>query len=496
MAGSVTADEALRELARRELARRRQQAAPSPAAPPAAPEEGGGFLRTVDDAVRGIADVATFGFADEIAAKLGAMTGVGSAGGDYEANVAAERARDAEGGAARLAGQVGGALLVPGAAASTLRGAVGIGAAQGAAYGLGSGEGEVLDRLPSAGVGAVVGGAAGGAVRTVANALSARASRAAIPETEDIKKAAGAAYDAAENAGVIIAPQGVQRLSQEVTSDLAEFGYHPSLQPRVGVVLNELGRLSEQPVTLKGMDVTRRIAQSAAQSMDPSERAIGKRIIGRIDDFVENMGEADVLGGDVASATAALGEARGLWSRMRKSEMVADAVTKAERRAASTGSGGNVDNATRQNIRKILDSPKLSRGFTEAERAAAEQVVRGTPTQNAARLVGKLSPQGNGLMAALGVGGAAAAPSYAIPAMVAGAVSKQYADRATPANVRALSEIIRSGGKTAQEMTQEAIAGVGPKDLVEAIGRYRRGERVAAPTAAALAAVLAERVRN
>src|SRR5690606_34776355 len=69
-------------------------------AAPKAPESKGSFggrlLRGVDDAVRSIASGMTFWRADEAAAGMSALTGIGGqgGGGGYEANLAAERARD------------------------------------------------------------------------------------------------------------------------------------------------------------------------------------------------------------------------------------------------------------------------------------------------------------------------------------------------------------------------------------------------------------------
>lgn len=59
-------------------------------APPAAR----GVLGTVDDTVRMLANGATFGFADEIAAKLGSATGIGGNAGDYQGNLSSQRERD------------------------------------------------------------------------------------------------------------------------------------------------------------------------------------------------------------------------------------------------------------------------------------------------------------------------------------------------------------------------------------------------------------------
>jgi hypothetical protein len=165
-----------------------------------------------------------------------------------------------------------------------------------------------------------------------------------------------------------------------------------------------------------------------------------------------------VVAGNANEAANAIVRARSLWSRMRKSEMLEEALEKAERRAASTGSGGNTDNAIRQNIRAILDNPKKVRGFSTEEREALERVVRGGPIQNVMRLVGKLSPEGNGLMAALNVGAVAMNPMMAA-GTATGFAAKKIADRATPANLEKASALIRNGGApTLQALSPKAQA--------------------------------------
>lgn len=411
-----------------------------------------GVLRRIDDAVRGFADVATFGLADEFAAKMGALTGIGGESGNYDKNLVEQRSRDASGGPERFAGQIAGAFAVPGGAAKTVgRAALG-GAATGAAYGFGSGEGGAAARGENALLGGAIGGLAGGAVRGIANRLETKAARAAIPTNETLRAAGQAAYKAADNAGVIIKPESTQRLTQAITSDLAEFGYDPALQPGISAVLNRIQGLGEDNITLKGMDIIRRVARNAGSDItNKSQQELSNKIIGHIDDFIGGLKPDDVLAGNTKEATNAMLKARNIWTRLKKAEMVDTAMIKAERRAASTGSGGNADNALRQNVRALLDNPKTARGMTKAEKAAAERVVRGTAGQNALRLAGKLSPQGNGLMAALGVGGAMTNPLLGVPSLV-GVGAKAIADRATVKNVDKLSEIIRSGGFTAAEV--------------------------------------------
>jgi hypothetical protein len=412
-------------------------------------------------------DAATFGYGDKAAAAGRAMFTDKSYDEELEGMRTSTDASRARAGSAGLAADVVGSLAIPGAAASrgatmagrlgtgAMTGAKGVGAravllgAEGAGYGALSAAGHDQDigtgALYGAGGGAL-GSAAGDAVSSVVSKVrNPFKTKTATPDLSTLKQSAKDAYDAAEQAGVIIKPAGLQQLSADVKADLADFGFHPDLQPRVAVVLKEIDRLGQGNTTLKGVDVLRRIADGARKSLDPSEKALGNKIINKIDDFVDNLRPADVVAGDPLKGAGALKQARSLWTRVSKNERLIEAVEKAELRAASTGSGGNVENATRQNIRKLLEK---GRGFTGDEKAAMEEIIKGSPGQNILRLAGKLSPSGNGLMAALGVGGAMANPMIGV-ASLGGMGAKFLADQGVMRGVKALDELIRSGGDAA-----------------------------------------------
>lgn len=297
----------------------------------------------------------------------------------------------------------------------------------------------------------LAGAAAGYGVSRATGGQAPRAERPPAMSNEELRSAADAAYTKADNAGVIFGPSGIRQLGKDVKTDLADFGYHPQMQPKIAPILKEIDRLSNGNVTLKGVEVLRRMAGNARTSIDASERSLGGKIVEKIDDWVANAKPGQAITGDAAEGAAALQEARGLWQRVKKSEMVDDALERAERRAASTGSGGNADNATRQNIRGILDNPKKVRGFSEAEREAMEKVVRGTPGQNIARLLGKLSPSGNGLMMALQAGAAGASGGMSLPAAAVGMGAKKIADSLTGRRVDDLSHLIRGGVSAATQ---------------------------------------------
>lgn len=320
------------------------------------------------------------------------------------------------------------------------------GAAYGAAYGAGEGQGaneRIANALWQGGLGA----AAGGATGAISGALASRGANAAVPTVDDIRAAGQAAYQQADQAGVIFTPDAVSRLKGDVGKKLVDIGYDPALQPGAAAVVKRITDLEGQNVTLTGLDSLRKVASNGYIPGNKSNnKAIGD-IISSIDDLVSSPGAGEVLSGDAQAASSALKTARDMWSRLSKADRVADAISKAELRAASTGSGGNVDNATRQNLRRILEKP---RGFTEAEQAAMAKVVRGTPTQNALRLAGKLSPSGNGLMAALGIGGTMVNPLVGL-ASLGGMGAKVAADGMTQANTAVLDSLIRNGGKASTQ---------------------------------------------
>ena len=412
-------------------------------------------------------DAATFGYGDKAAAAGRSMFTDKSYDEELAAMRASTDASRARAGSAGLAADVVGSLAIPGAAASrgatmagrlgtgAMTGAKGVGAraalfgAEGAGYGALSAAGHDQDIRQGAAFGAAggaLGSTAGDAVSSVVSKVrNPFKTKTATPDLSSLRQSAKDAYDTAEKAGVIIKPTGLQQLATDVKTDLADFGFHPDLQPRIAVVLKEMDRLGQGNTTLKGVDVLRRIADGARKSMDPSEKALGNKIIGKIDDFVENLKPADVMAGDPLKGAGALKKARSLWSRVSKNERLIEAVSSAERRASSTGSGGNVENATRQNVRKLLEK---GRGFTADEKAAMEEIIKGTPGQNILRLAGKLSPSGNGLMAALGVGGAMANPMIGA-ASLGGMGAKFLADQWVSRGVKALDELIRSVGNAA-----------------------------------------------
>jgi hypothetical protein len=185
------------------------------------------------------------------------------------------------------------------------------------------------------------------------------------------------------------------------------------------------------------MQNLRTYLQDAAASTDAGERRMATILLDRFDEWrnkrVPEFADADAL-----------------YARAKRAEDVDWRVEKAARRADSTGTGGNAVNTARQNIRQILDNPKARRGYSPAEIAMMEGIVRGTPMTNAARMIGRLSPTSGALPLMGNIAGIGISPVVGVPLMGAAAGAKGIAELLTNRQIGALSEMIRNGGPVAR----------------------------------------------
>lgn len=313
-------------------------------------------------------------------------------------------------------------------------------------------------------VGAIVGGAGPGLVRGQTTA----GLRGDAPTNAGLRAFAKEKYTAAEQAGVIFNQNGVNRIAQGIRTDLTQLRFRPKFQTDVAKVLDELdSTLTGGNTTLEGLESLRGVTANAIRdSIKPLEKEMLGKIVERIDDFIDNPHPAELVAGNAPAAAAALREARSAWKRMRKSEIVDEALSTGELNASTAGSGGNVDNAIRQRVKAILRNKKTRNQFTREEQRAMMQVAGGTVSHNILRGFGGLSPDKGmiPLAMATALGGGIAtggiSPIYAavIPAAMA---ARRGAEALTRRNVQRLSEIVRRGpqqaapGNQAQRIADE-----------------------------------------
>lgn len=302
--------------------------------------------------------------------------------------------------------------------------------------------------------GALVG--AGGASAVLSKLKAAQAAKtaaAALPEVADLKAAARSQYQDPAVADVQIKPTAVANLGTKIENDLVTQGFRPQpqLQKSVFDVVGEL-KSAPGPVGVNDLDAVRKALGSIAGEVDAvgkptASAAAAQSAVRKIDNFIPNLNQADLLKGDASAANSILQNARSNWGAAKRSEQVQTLLSNAEINAASANSGGNIQNTVKQAFKPLLkNNGAKAVGYNDAEMAALNKIVRGTWAGSAARAAGNLLGGGGGL--GMLAGGAAGYEAGGVPgaiaAGVAGRVLKKVGNRSTLNAVQNLDNLIRS----------------------------------------------------
>lgn len=280
-----------------------------------------------------------------------------------------------------------------------------------------------------------------------------------LPTAEAIKIAGKQGFETAKGMGVDYTPAAVKELGARIEQQLQSKGI---LEEHAPTTYRTLARLREPPegavVTVSDLHNLRQAFGNAAGNLaHPKDTLAGS--IGRetLDSFLAAPPAKAVVAGDAAAAGSTLKDAISNYASASRAEDVGARLTRAERQAAKAGSGSNIDNAIRQKISAILDVPSRTRGYSPEELAQMETVVRGTPTANIARKIGKLGVS-DGLSLLLHAGAAIPTGGASIPIAVAGTLSRKIAEMLTQRGANKLDEMIRARSplaKSAQPVERE-----------------------------------------
>lgn len=391
---------------------------------------------------------------------------------DFERQQEAVLERDNPGLAlgAELGGAVAGAVTPLGAIGTLGRGASmpariaassAAGAGMGGTYGFTEGEG-MEDRAAQGYSGAQF-GAAAGAIAPVIGAgvqriADGRAANVAIrdaakgaPTSAQLRAQGNAAYQAIDDANVQIRPQALQTTRQKIIDSLrANTGFDElpgpgSLTPNSARTMQIMGEAGEQmaqdptaALPFRSLDQMRRQAGAAAGNVtNKTDARAGVEIIQGLDDMVRNLGPDDVVSGDVQTLQEVLPKARDIWTRMTRSQVVDDAIEAGQNNYLSGGSSG-----IRNQFARILRNDKLSRGFSEAEKAAMRKVVNGSIPEQLLNLMGGGLGQLGQIGAGFGMGGVPGA----MAGMATSAVARKGSEALTSRNAEVVRALIANGG--------------------------------------------------
>lgn len=390
--------------------------------------------------------------------------------------------------AGAVASSLSGAKALGLAAPTTTTGVMAQGAALGGAEtglaGFGAGEGGLKNRAVEGAKGLGIGAATGGLLApmiggAVNKGLQWNANRKAIadaikgaPTTEQLREAGSAAYKAVDDAGVVVKPEAFGGMVDDLTGRMRAGGLDEgmgSLTPQSARLTAILEDAATNPkasgVPFSEIDLLRRKAGVPASNMGtPLESKLGMQAIEGVDDFVNRLTPDQVVSGDAAALPGLIAKARDTWSRMSKSQLIDDAKNAADNYLSGSASG------IKNQFARILKSEKLSRGFSEMEKAAMQRVVRGSLPEKLLNLasggMGQIGTIGTG--ATLGV--LSNVPGGALIGTMGGAALASTARKGAEALSGRNAEIVRALVASGKSGPMPTISQT-PRAIIEALVR-------------------------
>jgi len=284
----------------------------------------------------------------------------------------------------------------------------------------------------------------------------------AAPTPQQLREASAKIYDSVKELGVQIKPEsydtflnGLRKRALDSGLDAPSAGR--SLTPESQTVFSRLEGISgDDLITVDGLERARRSAQNSAsvasRAGNNADASINNLIVDEIDDYLQKIDVQDFtntsknIGGE-------LGAARKLWGKARKSELLNEAVEKANDQASG------IENGIRIQFRQIINNKKKSRFFDKEELEAMKSVVQGSASANTFKRIGKLGfgsgQQTNVLsgLAGAGVGstslsamfGSVGAGIGLVILPTAGTISKKLAENLTKKGAAMANQIVRAG---------------------------------------------------
>lgn len=277
---------------------------------------------------------------------------------------------------------------------------------------------------------------------------------AQAPTAAELKRAAGDVWQSPQTKAIQAPTQDVAALAAKIENDLLQAGHRASVGSAPGAFAEVKRMTPAQGVASIGVDdlrAARKAFGETAKQVGPDFRptpdaAAASRAIGHIDDYLDTL-------------SPALRDANANYRAGRSAESLDYRTIKADRGAAITGSGSNIENKLRQAMDKIPD-----RGLSPDEIAARNRIALGSPARNALRKIGKLGVS-DGLSLMLGVGAAGATGGSSITITAAGTAARKIGEILTRREIAALNKSIRSRSPLAKQLAANPQFAKAPKGI-------------------------------
>lgn len=287
-------------------------------------------------------------------------------------------------------------------------------------------------------------------------AVGSRFGRAEGPTSSvELKRQASDAYKRADNAQVVIRPEFLQDMSSRLKQVAQREGFFPKVHKELDETLKALDDETINFKTLSELDKLRRLVRAPESNfMNADQQRITAAVVDEFDDLLKNISPKDVTFGNEKVGIKALQDARALYAKGSKQQVLEDMLDRAARRSQQFSQTG-MDNALRVEFNQLANNKKRMAGFSATEKKMIKQIAEGGGNmEKFLRAVGKFSPKGSVSSVPYGVG-AGVAGIYGVPPDVAlagalgtaatTAAARRGAEALRERNVSQLMDVIAQG---------------------------------------------------
>lgn len=309
----------------------------------------------------------------------------------------------------------------------------------------------------------IAGMIAGGAVGAAGGAKGRKVESA--PTAAQLKEQANIAYQRSAEAGAVIKPESLENAGQNIVNKVSsKIVIDPEVDTGAMAINRRLTKTFEQPQTLEQLDLTRQFIRDE-QAGGGRNAKYAREALKEFDAYIEGLGKKDIIAGDSTKAVNALKDARDLWKRSNKTQIIEDLLQSAELRSGNYSQSG-IENAVRQKLISLADSEDM-KFFSLGEQEAIRSAAKGGKVQNVLRWMGKLSPS-SVVAAGAGsyIGASMLGPAGAVIAPAVGYGAKLGATKMRMDQLQNLQDLIALGRAPTTDTRTKYIPVTGLRGLL------------------------------
>jgi hypothetical protein len=207
------------------------------------------------------------------------------------------------------------------------------------------------------------------------------------PDAANIRKASKILFDAVDKSGAVLKKGSLSRLETAIDGIAKSEGIREGVSGQVFGAINAIKKDINRnvPIPINEVNDLRTIARNAINPMDANVTRQAMLVMDEVDSFIDGIKGADLeISGsiDTANISKNLNNARQLWGRAKRSEMINDAIVMGASRKAG------VEKGIRNELNNLLNRKNSRKFLSKEDVAAIRKVTDGDAKQNIASFIG------------------------------------------------------------------------------------------------------------